>query len=82
MQIKECCKRCDFNNCKTPCKKWLDIYPEWLVSLPNEKLVKRLQTSLFNFTISSYLGNKPNYKEQDKAIMYEKEILRRLNKTK
>lgn len=54
--------------------------PKWLKDLPNEKLVKRLITSNFNFDMSVYLNNNPNYKEQDKASMYEQEILKRLNK--
>ena len=55
--------------------------PKWLKDLPNEKLVKRLITSNFNFDMSVYLNNNPNYKEQDKANMYEQEVLRRLNKS-
>lgn len=53
--------------------------PKWLKDLSNEKLMKRFSDSEFNFTISAYLNNKPNYNEQDKAVMYKEEILRRLN---
>lgn len=53
---------------------------DWLKELSNEKLIKRLVHANFNFSMSCINGS-PNYKEQDKATMYEKELLRRLEKT-
>ena len=52
--------------------------PKWLTELDNEKLIKRMTDASFNFQISC-INSKPNYREQEKVIMYENEILRRLN---
>lgn len=54
-----------------------EIDSEGLRSIPDEKLLDLLLTSDFNFQVSCING-KPNYNEQDKSLIYRKEILRRL----
>jgi hypothetical protein len=47
--------------------------------ISNEKLIEELLNSNFNFAISAYIDNKPNFEEPEKTIIYEKELLNRLN---
>ena len=87
MEKKKVCGSCDFNNCNTPCVKWLRENLDWLNALPIEKLLKRMYHCAFNIGVITANGESVNLidynnkirLQNDKYRMYETELKRRLN---